>query len=99
MAVSKIPKRTSPYFDRVQLPSTVDLNDITTQGFYAYTYGSEGTVNNSPTNSVFTRIVMYKNPTQGVNQIIIANDSTMYFRVHWSTGWQAWRKVTTTTVS
>ena len=99
MAVSKISKRTSPYFDRILLPNPVDLNDITTPGFYAYTYGTQGTVSHSPTNAVFTLIVMFKNDSLGVNQLIIDNNTEMYFRVQWSSGWQTWKKVTATNVS
>lgn len=99
MAVSKIKFNNSPYIGRIALPSTVNLNDITTPGFYSYTYGTQGTVTNSPTNSVFTMIVLGKNESLGVNQMLIDNESRMYFRVHWSTGWQAWRQVTTTTVT
>ena len=99
MATSKIPMNVSSYIKALKLGSTVDLNTITTPGYYSYTYGSEGTVTNGPTNSVFTMIVLEKNADLGVNQLLIDNRADMYFRVQWSTGWQAWRKVTTTTVT
>ena len=99
MANSTIKLNAPSHYTRVLLPQNADLDDYSDTGFFAWTWGSEGTIAHSPTNRVFTMIVVNKNQTLGSNQMILDNEGNIYYRVRWSTGWQAWRKVTTTAVT
>ena len=77
-----------------QIPSGTSLNSLTSPGIY-YSNGSSFT--DGPSSSTITLIVMKK--AAQANQIVIDNNSNMFYRVMYTTGWQAWKKVTATTVS
>ncbi len=100
MANSKIKFNAPSYISPISLPQNIDLDDYSMSGFYVWTYGDEGTAINCPTTKVFTMLVIKKSNSMGSNQILLDNNGHIYYRIHYSsTGWQAWREVTTTSIS
>lgn len=88
------------WLESVQLPSGVDLNDITDTGIYHY----EGAnAINCPVTNTFTLLV-FKGAEYGANakgrlvrQVLFGNSVEMYLRVQQTSSWTVWLKATTTT--
>lgn len=75
-----------------------DLDTLTTVGHYSANSGSAASsMVNCPTTANFSLFVILRTDTY-VSQIIIAATTNLYYRYQTSTGWVAWRKISTTAV-
>lgn len=101
MAVSKIPFNAPSYIRSITLYDDINFDNVTTPGFYQHNYyeGASHVITNGPTNLANLFAFMVLDKSGGKVQVVIDNESQMFFRVKWSTEWKPWRKVTTTTLS
>lgn len=80
------------------ISSGADLDNYTTVGHYSANNGTvASSLSNCPTTANFTLFVFWRTISYKT-QVIIPGGNTLFIRYQGSSGWTAWRKISTTAV-